>query len=324
MPNKIDISHRTVIFIAVFILSLWIIFLIRDLLLILFVGLIFMSALAPMVKSLAKLKIPKALGIAVTYILIIGIIAGVIAIILPTLIEQTSRLIVTLPPLAEQFFSIINIDRSVFQSELSSLPKNIFSITINIFDHFLTIIFLLVLTFYLLLERDNLEDRVPALFIGREERVKSLIIHIQEKLGAWLRGQLLLSLIIGVFSYIGLIILNIPYALPLAIFSGLMEVVPVIGPIISAIPAILIALTISPVLSLGVAAMFFVIQQLENNLIVPQIMKRAVGLNPLVVILAIAIGSRVLGLAGALLAVPIAVVIQIIVTEVIRENKLSA
>lgn len=322
MPRKIDISHRTVIFVAVFILSLWIIYLIRDLLLILFVGLILMSALAPMVRLLAKFKLPKALGITITYIIIIGILAGVLVIILPPLIEQTSRLVVTLPPLAAQFFNITNIDRSVFQSELSSLSKNIFSITINIFDHFLTIIFLLVLTFYLLLERDDLENRVAALFIGREERVRNLIIHIQEKLGAWLRGQLLLSLIIGVFSYIGLIILNIPYALPLAIFSGVMEVVPVIGPIISALPAILIALTISPLLSLGVAAMFFVIQQLENNLIVPQVMKRAVGLNPLVVILAIAAGSRLLGFAGALLAVPIVVVIQIIVTEVIEGRKI--
>lgn len=324
MPHKIDISHRTVIFIAVFILSLWLIFLIRDLLLILFVGLILMSALAPMVRLLARLKIPKALGIAVTYIIIIGVIALVLVLILPTLIEQTGRLVITLPPLAAQFFNITNIDKSVFQSDLSSLSKNIFSITLNIFDHFLTIIFLLVLTFYFLLERENLEDRVSALFIGREERIKKLIIHIQEKLGAWLRGQLLLCLIIGVFSYIGLILLNIPYALPLAIFSGIMEVVPVIGPIISALPAILVALTISPLLSLGVAAMFFVIQQLENNLIVPQVMKRAVGLNPLVVILAIATGSRLLGFAGALLAVPIAVVIQIVVTEVIKENKLSA
>ena len=101
-----------------------------------------------------------------------------------------------------------------------------------------------------------------------------------------------------------------------------MEVVPVIGPIISAIPSILIALTISPLLGLAVAVMYFVIQQLENHLIVPQVMKRAVGINPLFVILAIAVGSRLLGFAGALLAVPIAVVIQIIVAEIIEEKNI--
>lgn len=281
-----------------------------------------MSALTPLVKLFGRLKLPKVLSIVITYIIIIAIVAGILIGMVPALIEQSSRLIVALPPLTARFFNVTNIDRSVFQSQLTDLSKNIFSLTINIFDHFLTIIFLLVLTFYLLLQRDNLEKRVATLFIGREDRVRTLIIRIEERLGAWLRGQLLLSIIIGVLSYIGLVILNIPYALPLALFSGVMEVVPVIGPIISALPAMAIALTVSPVLSSGVAAMFFVIQQTENHLIVPQVMKRAVGLNPLVVILAIAIGSRLLGFAGALLAVPIAVVVQIIVTEIIEGKKL--
>lgn len=322
MRRKIDISHKTIIFITVFLLALWLIFLIRDLLLMLFVAVILMSALSPLVKFFTKFKIPKPLGIAITYIIIIGILAAVLIGIIPPLVEQSSKLIATLPRLAGEFFAITGVDKTVLQSELSNLSKNILSLTINIFDHFLTIIFLLVLTFYLLLERESLEERISILFIGREGRVRSLISRIQDKLGAWLRGQLFLSVIIGVFSFMGLSLLNIPYALPLALFAGIMEVVPVIGPIISAIPAMLIALTVSPVLSLGVAGMFFVIQQFENHLIVPQVMKRAVGLNPLVVILAIAIGSRLLGFAGALLAVPIAVVLQILVTEIIEGKKI--
>lgn len=321
MTRKIDISHRTIFFTAAFIFSLWILYLIRDLLIILFIGIILMSALTPMVNLFTKFRLPKSLGIAITYIIIIAVVTGVLISIFPPLIEQSSKLIVTLPPLAAQFFNITNIDRSVFQSELTNLSRNVFSLTISIFDNFLTIIFTLVLTFYLLLERDNLESRTAALFVGREDRVRALLIHIQDKLGAWLRGQLLLSLIIGALSYIGLIILNIPYALPLAMIAGVLEVVPVIGPIISALPAIALALTISPVLAAGVTAMFFIIQQLENNLIVPQVMKRAVGLNPLAVILAVAIGSKLLGVSGALLAVPIVVVLQIIIAEVIEDQK---
>lgn len=322
MPRKIDISHKTVYFIAVFIFTLWILYLIRGLLVILFVGLILMSALTPLVNLLTKIKLPKALGIAVTYIIIIAVASGVLAIILPPFFEETSRLVVTLPPILDQLFSVTTIDKSVFQSQLTAISKNVFSVTLTVFDNFLTIIFLLVLTFYLLLERENLEERLAALFIGRQERVRQLIVQIENKLGGWFRGQLVLSLIIGILSYIGLTILNIPYALPLAVIAGVMEVIPVIGPIISAIPSILIAMTISPILSLAVAAMYFVIQQLENHLIVPQVMKKAVGLNPLVVILAIAVGSRLLGFAGALLAVPIAVVIQIIVAEIIEEKKI--
>lgn len=321
MPQRVDISYRTIIFVAVFILSLWLIYIIRDLLLILFVGLILMSALSPLINLFSKLKLPKALGIAITYIIIIAAISGLFALILPPLIEETGKLVSTLPPLLDKLFTNITIDKTVLQTQLTSFSKNIFSITLSIFDNLLTIIFLLVLTFYLLLERENLEERFAALFIGRSERVKKLIVKIEEKLGGWLRGQLVLSLIIGILSYVGLTILGIPYALPLATVAGVMEVVPVIGPIVSAIPSVMIALTISPILSLGVAAMYFVIQQLENHLIVPQVMKRAVGLNPLVVILAIAVGSRLLGITGALLAVPIAVVLQIIVAEVIKGRK---
>lgn len=322
MPTKIDISHRTIIFITFFILGLWLIYLIKDLLIILFVGVILMSALAPLVKFLTKFKIPKGIGIAVTYIIIVGIISGLLAIVLPPLFEESNRLVSVLPPLLDQLFNAVGVDKSVLQAQLSSLSRNFFSLTLTIFDNLLTIIFLLVLTFYLLFERENLEERVASLFLGREERVRKLTIQIEEKLGGWFRGQLFLSLVIGVFSFVGLSVLGIPYALPLAVIAGIMEVVPVIGPIISAIPPILIALTISPLLALGVGAMYFVIQQLENHLLVPQVMKRAVGLNPLVVILAIAIGSKLLGFAGALLAVPIAVVVQIIVTEIIAEKKI--
>lgn len=321
MIQKIDISHKTIVFVALFVLGLWVTYLIRDLLIILFIALILMSALNPLVNLFVRLKIPKGLSIAITYIIIIGISSAATAVILQPLIEESSRLLVSLPQLSGQILNIANIEKSVFQSELTNLSKNIFAITLAVFDNLLAIIFLLVVTFYLLMERDNLEQRLAQLFIGREERVKKLIIKIEEKLGGWLRGQLVLSVLIGLLSYIGLTVLNIPYALPLSLIAGVLEVIPVMGPIISAIPAVIIAVTISPLLGLGVAAMYFVIQQLENHLIVPQVMQRAVGLNPLVVILAIAIGSKLIGFAGALLAVPLAVVGQIIVAEIIEERK---
>lgn len=321
MIQKIDISHKTITFVTAFILMVWLLYLIRDLILILFTAVIFMSALNPLVEFFQKFKLPRSLSIALTYVIIIVIFAAVLTAVFQPLIEESTKLIAALPGLMEQLFNVTNIDKSVFQQGLTTLSKNIFSVTLAAFDNFVTFIFLLVVTFYLLLERSNLESRLASLFLGREERIKKLIVQIEEKLGGWLRGQLVLSFIIGALSYLGLFILNVPFALPLAVVAGVMEVIPVIGPIISAIPAIFISLTISPVLGLGVAAMYFVIQQMENHLIVPQVMKRAVGLNPLVVILAIAIGSRLLGFAGALLAVPLAVVLQIVTTEVIKERK---
>lgn len=321
MPRKIDISHKTIVFIALFVLGLWVTFLIKDLLILLFIAVILMSALSPAVKFMTSFRIPKALAIAITYIIIISVLGGLFASFLPTVIEQTTTLISSLPVLLRESFNLTQIDNNFFQTELRDISRNIVSVTLAVFDNIVAIIFLLVITFYLLLEKEELEKRIAGLFVGREERVKNLLIRIQEKLGSWVIGQLFLSFIIGLLVYIGLTILNIPYALPLAILAGILEVVPVIGPIIAAIPAVVLALTISPVLGAGTAAMYFVIQQLENSLIVPQVMKRAVGLNPLVVILAVAVGSRLLGIGGALLAVPIVVVMQIVVAEALLDRK---
>jgi len=321
MIKKIDISHKTIIFTTFFLLGLWSLFLIKDLLILLFVAVTLMSAIAPMINFFMKVKIPKGLSIISAYVIIIGILVSVFASLLQPLIEQSSRLVTSLPTLLIEQLNIISVDPAVFQSQLTDLSKNILSLSLEIFNNLITIILLLVLTFYLLLEKESLEKNISSLFVGQELRVREMIIKIEEKLGAWVRGQLTLSLIIGVISYIGLLILDIPYALPLALLAAVMEVIPVIGPIIAAIPAILVSLTISPVLAMVVAVLYFIIQQLESHLVVPQVMKRAVGLNPLMVILAVAVGSRLLGIAGALLAVPLVVVAQIIISDIIAKSK---
>lgn len=320
MNRRIDISWKTIVFITLFLLGIWITYQIIDLILLLFVALILMSALSPLVSLLSKFKIPKALSILLIYILIFGILGMIITLALTPLVVQTNNLATSLPNVFNNILRVGHVDQTFIQKEINNFSDNIFVFTTTVFSHIITIILILVITFYLLLDKENLEKRTASLFIGKEERVRKIIVEVEEKLGSWLRGQLLLSLIIGVVSYIGLTFLQIPYAFPLAIWSGLLEVLPVIGPIISSIPAILLALTISPVLGGGVAAMYFVIQQLESHFVVPQVMKKAVGLNPLVVILAIAVGSRLLGVGGAFLAVPIVVVAQILVIDILKEK----
>lgn len=321
MPRRIDISYRTIIFIAAFALALWVTFLILDILILLFVAIILTSALGPLVTFFERrLKLPKALGIVLTYIIIFVVLTGIIASFYAPLKEQSDKLISTLPPLLAERFNITNFDQGFFQ-QFAGFSSNIFSFSLQVFNNILTLVLLLVITFYLLMEREELKERIASFFPGKDAMVRHLMAKIEEKLGAWFRGQLFLTLIIGTLTYIGLTILGLPYALPLALLAGIMEVVPVIGPIISAIPAIGLAFTVNPVLAAGVAALYFIIQQLENNLIVPQIMKRAVGLNPLIVIIAIAVGNRLLGVGGALLAVPLVVVIQIMVAEILNEKK---
>lgn len=322
MSRRVDISYKTIIFITAFLLGLWVIYQILGLILLLFVAFIFTSALSPIVNVLHKYKIPKALGIAMVYLVIVLGLGSLIAISFTPLITETGNLMSALPNVLNSLLVFGHIDPNVINSQIPDLSKSFVTLLQAFFNNFITLIFLLVITFYLLLEKDEVERRAAKLFVGNEQRIKNLFEQIEEKLGSWLRGQIALSVIIGVLVYIGLLLLQVPYALPLAIWAGLLEVVPVIGPILSSLPAILVALTISPVLAGVTALTYFVIQQLENHIIVPQVMKKAVGLNPLLVILAVAIGGRLLGFGGALLAVPIAVVLQIVVTDLVSEPKI--
>lgn len=319
--HKIDISHKTVFFIAGFLALLWALFLIRDVIVLLFIAIILMSALAPIVEKLVNWRIPRALAIALTYVVFLSLFIEIISLGVTPLIDETNNLIRSLPENINSLIpSNIPIDKSVLQQELSAQTKNALGVVFTLFGNFIAFVSVLVLTFYLLLERSKLDALIAHFFIGREERVKKIIRQIEEKLGSWMRGQLVLSLIIGILVYVVLTFLAVPYALPLSILAGILEVVPMIGPIIASVPSILVAYLTSPVLGLITAVSFFVIQQMENHIIVPQVMKKAVGLNPLIVILAVAIGGRLLGVSGALLAVPITVVIQLIIEGALKEE----
>ncbi len=314
MSHKIDISHKTIFFIAGFLGLVWAIFLIRDLLILLFASFIFVSALSPLVERLMKIGLPKAVSIALIYLVIFAAIAAIITLGLTPITVQTSSLTERLTETVTTLMRNNHFDQSSLQQELPNLSHNIVAFTIDFFNSLVTAALVAVITFYVLLDKDKIENQFAELFKNKSN-ILSLIEKIEIKLGAWLRGQIILSLIVGVFAYIGLTLLGVDYALPLAIISGLLEVVPIVGPILGAIPAILVALLTSPILALMTTILYVIVQQAESHVIVPQVMKRAVGLNPLLVIITIGIGSRLLGVAGALLAVPITVVIQIIMDD---------
>ena len=145
--------------------------------------------------------------------------------------------------------------------------------------------------------------------------------EIEKRLGGWIRAEIVLMIIIGLLTFIGLTLLGIDYALPLAILAGFLEIIPNIGPFISAIPAVLVGLFISPLMALAVAALYFLVQQIENNFIVPQLMAKECGINPLITIIALIAGFKLGGVIGAVLAVPIILLIEIILTEVSTSEK---
>lgn len=318
MVSKIEISHKTVIFTVALLAGIWLILEIRDLLFLFFIAFILMASLRPFVESLETRRIPRVISILFIYILAIGLIALTVGGLVPLVVAQTTKLVTNLPKIEAMIHPYYKLDLQAMIQQIAPVSQDVLKVTLGLFSNITTTLTILVFTFYLLLERKYMEKHLIDTF-GKTtgNHITEAVKAVEFGLGSWMRGEFVLMLCIGLLSYIGLLALGVDYALPLAILAGLFEIVPIIGPVLSAVPAVLIALTISPTLGLAVVALYIIIQQLENNLIVPQVMRRAIGISPLVSIISIMVGSRLAGLTGALLAIPFVITFEQIIKTVL-------
>jgi predicted PurR-regulated permease PerM len=308
--HNVSISYRTILLTIFTLIGLLVIFLIKDILLAIFLAVIIMSALNPAVTSLEKKKIPRPLGIFLMYVTIIGILALLIFLIVPPLGKELNNLLKVfkindLPTV----FSELKFDINGISTLLSQYGGSVGSLINILTSTFSSIIFFfttLVLGFYLLLERKELHEKGQWLIqSGRVQNMaEQMIDEMEIQLGGWVRGQSMLMIVIGLITFISLTLLNVPYALPLAVLAGLLEILPNIGPTIAAMPAIFVAFLVDPRMALIVMLFYIIVQQIENNLLVPKIMKAAVNVDPLVSIVAVLIGVQLGGVLGALLAIP--------------------
>ncbi len=284
---------------------------IKGILLAIFLSYIIMAALNPFVRTLRSFKVPKIIAIVIVYAVVIAFIVLLVIPILPFFVSQLEALFKAIPTYVDSATNAlgIQVNRSQIESLIgpaaSAIGQNALSVTTKVFGGVFSVITLFILSFYMLVDRQRIGRSIPNL-IPQDYREKGILtIHlVEEKLGAWLRGQVILSLAIGLITWIALTLLGIPFALPLAILAGFLEIIPTLGPIIAAIPATIVALAISPVMAVTVIAVYTGIQLAENNILVPKIMEKAVGLNPVVIIIAILIGGNLLGVIGALLSIP--------------------
>ncbi|OGG08014.1 hypothetical protein A3D05_00655 [Candidatus Gottesmanbacteria bacterium RIFCSPHIGHO2_02_FULL_40_24] len=319
MPKRIEISHKTIIFTVIFLLFLRFLFQIAEIISWLFISFILMSAFKPMVDGLEKYRIPRVLGIILIYIGLILVIIFAGSTILPPLVNQTLNLAERLPSYLNILLPQADIDPRSFSQQITTLGENIFKVSLGIFNNIVALFTIFVITFYLTLERKNLDAYLQqVLGDGPGETVITVIKKVEERLGAWVRGQLALLLSIGIFTYIGLVLLGIPFALPLAILAGILEIIPNIGPILASLPAIIVSFTVSSLHPVFMIILYFAIQQLENQIVVPIVMSRVVGVPPLVTILAILVGLKIGGIGGAVLAVPIVVTVETVFTQYFR------
>lgn len=324
MPKKVEISYKTILFVALFVAILWVVYQIKEVLLGFFICLILMSSLNPSVKKMESWKFPRWLAILSLYIIVVLLLGFALGWMVPPLVNQTTVLIERIPEFFRQF-KIMGIDEKVIASQFSeftSIPASLIKFIFQIFSNVVAILALGVITFYLLLERKNLDEYLAVLFGEEKEReIEVVIDKIEERLGSWVRGELLLMLMVGVLSYIGFLIIGIDYALPLAVLAFLFEIIPNVGPTLAAFPAVLVGLTVSPFHALATTGWCFLVQQIENSFLVPRIMKKVVGVNPLISLLSLAVGFKLAGLGGVILAIPTYIALEVILKAVLSSKK---
>lgn len=334
---RVTITMESLLRVVLIGFIVWFLYGIRSVLAILLAALVFSSAFNPWVDRMQRRGVPRLLAILVIFVLFFAVVSLIIVLFIPALVREVRDLASSFPTLFDrlsesksfsQFLGNPDVVEGVKKSlqsidqALVKVTGPVFSGLASIFGGLFSFLGVVVLTFYLSLEENGirkfLTSVVPARF---QPYLTRLLNRIQERMGAWLRGQLLLSLIIGGLSFIALLILDVKYALLLALIAGFTEAIPIAGPIIGAVPAVFFALTDSPLKALAVAVVYLVIQQLENNLIVPRVMSRATGLNPIVVILIMLIGAKVAGVVGVILAVPVAIIINAFLQDFLEERE---
>lgn len=324
MPRKIEISHRTIVFTSLFLIFIYFLYIIRDIILQFFIALLITAILNPLVSKLSRYKIPRSISVLLVYIILLATVGFSVGAIVPPLAEQTSSFVNNFP----RFISNLGISYLVSEqltqqliAQLGTLPSQVAKAILSLFSNFLALVAVLVFAFYLLTEREKLDGQLGH-FLGekKRERASKLINNIEKRLGGWATGQLALMFVVGLATYIGLRLLEIPFALPLAILSGLLEIIPYIGPILASIPAVVIGFGISPIIGLASAALYFLVQQLENYVFVPKIMQKQAGVDPIVTLLALAVGFRLAGFVGILISVPVFIMLQVTLQEYLSER----
>lgn len=316
-------------------LALWFLYAIRDVLSLFFIAIIIMAAIDPLVTWFkGRVRIPRAMGVLIIYVFLVSVFGAIISFLIPALSNQFKSFLNDLPGYLQNLDSFLkgisfygqsygfNLNLEKISESLSNFSFNIFSTTIGFFTGLVSFIVVLSMAFYMSVKEDGMETFLDSVTPDKYKLVTLKIAKkIKNRIGRWMSGQLILMIIIFLLDYAVLYFLGVPYALIIALIGGFLEIVPYIGPTISTAVAVLVTVLVSPVKAVFVLILYIIIQQAENNIIFPQVMKKAVGLNPLAVILSMLIGLEIAGVAGAILAVPAATTIGVIIAELMRRNE---
>lgn len=321
----------------VFMLVRW-----HDVVFLLFVAIVISTAIKPAVEALQRRGVPRPVGIIAVYVMVIALLIVMVVVAAPLVGEQMSRISGAIPnayrSLREEMLQTSNLfiwrlglalpdtfppTAATGEGAEGTVPglRDALRTVSPVIQTILGIVVTFVLAFYWTVEGERIKRAgLMMLSIDRRESARELVATLEAQLGKYIVGQGLLMASIAIISLIGYLVMGLPYALVLALFAGLMEAVPLIGPALGAIPAVAVAYSVNPDLVIWVIVFTLVVQQIENNVLVPRIMRRSVGVHPLVTLLALTALSTLFGVTGAIVAVPLAAILQILFFRFVVER----
>ena len=326
--NYININTGTIVRFFLVAILLIALYYMADVVLVVLAAIILASAIEPVVRRLKRLKIHRVVGVIIVYVLLALLLSTLLIFFVPLVVSDTVSFLQNLPDnitLGELWSPIKDVGVTLgstnlgahtvsvsdfvssFQSVLVGSGSGIFKTASIVFGGVLSFMLIVVLSFYLAVQEDGVDDFLRIITpVRHHDYIINLWKRSQRKIAFWLQGQIILGIVVGVLVYLVLMVVGIPHALVLAVFAALFEIIPVFGPIIASIPAIMLAFSDGGI-GKGVLliCLYMIIYQFESQLFYPLVVKKIVGISPIVVILALVIGAKLAGVLGALIAVPL-------------------
>jgi predicted PurR-regulated permease PerM len=332
-------------------LGFWLLYRFVQVVFILFLAIVVGTVIRPIVSWLYRRGLPRIAGVILVYILLLALLIGFVLLLFPLIIEQGTTISAAVPGYYQSLRTWMVDNSSLLIVRLSEfLPATLPGlapaqqtglqvlasaelawgyVTSATNVVFIVIAILLLSYHWTLLGPRTIQSLLLLVPENKRESISELISAMETKVGSYIAGHGVLCLVIGVMALIAYLIIGLPNALVLALVAGIMEAIPILGPVLGAIPAAVIALSISPSKLIWVIVATVVIQQLETSLLAPRVMRKAVGVNPFVSLLAIFAFSSLFGIPGALMAIPIAAILQLLLDRfvfhpVVMESEVSA
>ncbi len=338
-PRLISITTGTILRTIGILLALGVVWVIKDVISLFFVSLLLAGVMYPFVRWMAAHRVPKGLSVFIFYFLLLGFLTVSFVLLIPAVARELGMLAGTysqsfdwlvglregIQGISDKYPFVHNLQASLgsLQEYFGQSVQGVLGYLTTLFGGLAGLVVVLVLAFYLIVEESAVKNLFRNLIPNEyQEMASDIIWQVINRLGDWLRGQLVLGLVIGGLYFVAFAIIGVPYPILLALFGGLLEFIPYVGPFIAAVPALILAASVSPLILVITLIAIVVIQQLENHLIVPKITQRSVGLNPIISILAVMIGGQTFGVVGALFAIPVATAASVVIFEFLRRRQL--